>query len=169
MMHFIRVSDGLSRVFGVASMLLLAASALVVTQMVAVRYVFNGSTIWQTEFVIYATIASTFLGAPYVLLHKGHVGVDLLPRALPPSAGKALMLVGALIGLGFCALVTWSSWDYFHEAWRKGWTTDTVWAIPLWIPLLPLPLGMGMLCVQYVAEILKSLTTREGGSAHGSA
>ena len=36
-----------------------------------------------------------------------------------------------------------------------GWPTDTVWKLPLWIPLLPLPLGIGLLCLQYVAEMIK--------------
>ncbi len=169
-MHiFTKASDALSRLFGIAAMLLLAASALVVTQMVFVRYVLNGSTVWQTEFVVYALIASTFIGAPYVLLHKGHVGVDLLPDLLQGAAAKALKLVAGLIAIAFCGVVAWSSWDYFHEAFSRGWKTDTVWAIPLWIPLLPLPLGMGMLCVQYVAEIAKLFDSRAKGAANGSA
>jgi TRAP-type C4-dicarboxylate transport system permease small subunit len=30
-----------------------------------------------------------------------------------------------------------------------------VWRLPLWIPLLPLPLGILLLCLQYVAELWK--------------
>lgn len=155
-MHaLIRLTDTLSRLFGIVSMLLLAAATAVVTQMVFMRYVLRESTIWQTEFVIYALIASTFIGAPYVLLHKGHVGVDLLPQVLPRMASRALQLVAALISMAFFLAVFWSSWLYFYEAAAKGWTTETVWAIPLWIPLLPLPLGIGMLILQGLAEIAK--------------
>ena len=45
-------------------MLLLAARCWSSCQMVFVRYVLDGSTVWQTEFVIYAIVAATFLGAP---------------------------------------------------------------------------------------------------------
>jgi TRAP-type C4-dicarboxylate transport system permease small subunit len=151
----VRVSDGLSRLFGVVSMLLLAAATAVVTQMVFMRYVLRESTVWQTEFVIYALVGATFFGAPYVLLHKGHVGVDLLPEMLGGAAAKGLRLVAGIVSIAFCAAVAWSSWTYFYEAASKGWTTETVSAIPLWIPLLPLPLGMGMLCLQGVAELVK--------------
>ena len=48
----------------------------------------------------------------------------------------------------------WSGWTFFHEALTEGWRTDTVWELPLWIPLLPLPLGIGILSLQYVADIL---------------
>ena len=47
--------------------------------MVFIRYVLNDNTIWQTDFVTYSLVAATFIGAPYVLLTKGHVNVDVLP------------------------------------------------------------------------------------------
>ena len=74
-------------------------------------------------------------------------------------------------------ILTWSGWNYFHEAWVGRWTTDTVWALPLWIPLLPLPVGMGLLCLQYTAEILKivsnggqgpTLELRGSGNSEGT-
>jgi TRAP-type C4-dicarboxylate transport system permease small subunit len=151
--QYVRLVTWLSRAGGVAAMLLLAAAVLVVTEMVFVRYVLRGSTVWQTEFVIYALVAATFIGSPYVLLHKGHVNVDLLPSRLGRRGRFWLGLVSALLSLLFCALLAWSGWEHFHEAWSGGWTTDTVWALPLWIPLLPLPLGIGLLCLQYVAEL----------------
>ncbi len=137
-------------------MALIAAASLVVCQMVFIRYVLNASTIWQTEFVVYAVIASTFIGAPYVLLHKGHVAVDLLPQMLARKPRLVMQTIANLLSLLFCALLAYSAWHYFHEAFAKGWKTDTVWAIPLWIPLLPLPLGVAGLCLQYVAEIYEN-------------
>ena len=156
MQSFIRASDTVSRYCGAASMLLLAAAVLVVSQMVFVRYVLGHSTVWQTEFVIYATIAATFIGAPYVLLLRGHVGVDLLPNMLRGAPARALKIIAAVISLGFCALVAYSAGHFWYEAFSRGWRTETVWAIPLWIPLLPLPAGMIMTCIQYIAELMKA-------------
>ena len=62
-----------------------------------------------------------------------------------------------VLSLAFAIAVTWSGAHYFYEAATRGWTTETVWALPLWIPLLPLPLGFGMLCIQILAEIAKIL------------
>jgi TRAP-type C4-dicarboxylate transport system permease small subunit len=64
------------------------------------------------------------------------------------------------LGLLFCAAMTYASWHFFHEAWANAWRTETVWAIPLWIPTLPLPLGFALLCLQYLAEMIKH---REAG------
>ena len=66
-----------------------------------------------------------------------------------------MQTVAGLFGIAFCALLAWSGWSYFHEAWAYNWTTDSVWRIPLWIPLLPLPVGIGLLVLQYIAEIMK--------------
>lgn len=157
MKAYIQIISALSRACGVFAILLVGSAALVVTQMVIIRYVLNGSTVWQTEYVIYALVAATFLGSPFVLLEKGHVNVDLLPNAMPQPVRLVMNIVSGLFGLAFCAMLAWSGWEYFHEAWSYNWTTDTVWAIPLWMPLLPLPLGIGILCLQYIAEIAKLL------------
>jgi TRAP-type C4-dicarboxylate transport system permease small subunit len=155
MRTYIRIMDALSRLGGLIAMALLAAAVVVVCQMIIVRYFLNSSTVWQTEFVVYSLMAATFIGSPYVLLHKAHVGVDLIPNASGPRLRYWLELTAALLSLAFCGLVAWSGWLYLHEAWSGGWTTQTVWALPLWIPLLPLPVGFGLLCLQYVAELAK--------------
>ena len=166
---FIRIVDRVSQVMGIIAMMLLASAVLVVCQMIVMRYFLNASTVWQTEYVIYAIMASTFLGSPYVLLHRGHVGVDLLPSMIGGRGRFSLELLGGLISLAFCAVLAYSGWIYFYEALEGGWRTDTVWSLPLWIPLLPLPLGIGLLCLQYAAELVKlsrgkSLTASELGS-----
>ena len=152
---YVRIVSTLSKLGGLIAMALLAAAVVIVCEMIFIRYVLNGSTIWQTEFVIYSLMAATFIGSAHVLMLKGHVGVDLLPTILPPRARFWLELVAGLFGLTFCALLAWSGWTFFEEAWSGGWTTDTVWKLPLWIPLLPLPAGIGLLCLQYVAEMIK--------------
>ena len=161
----IRIIEALSRLGGLFAMLLLAAAVVIVCQMIFVRYILAASTVWQTEFVVYSLMAATFIGSPYVLLHKGHVGVDLIPQASGPRLKYWLELVASVLSLAFCGLLAWSSWLYFHEAWASGWTTQTVWALPLWIPLLPLPVGFGLLCLQYLAEMAKlqwpEMATRE--------
>lgn len=158
---FINLVRRLSQACGVAAAGLLAAAGVVVCQMVVMRYFLNASTVWQSDFVTYAIVASTFIGAPYVLLHKGHVNVDLVPLYVGRRMRFALAFTGSLLSLAFCLVVTWYGGLYFREALAGGWRTETIWALPLWIPLLPLPVGMGLLSLQYVADILCLVTGRE--------
>ena len=82
MISFIRFVHSLSKICGVIATALIASAVLVTTQMVVVRYALKMSTVWQTEYVIFSLAASTFIGAPYVLMKKGHVNVDLIPYYL---------------------------------------------------------------------------------------
>jgi len=130
-------------------------------QMVVIRYFLNESTIWQTEFVIFSLVGATFIGCPYVLKLKGHVNVDLLPNYLGQRNRFILAIIANLLGLLFCLLLTWKGYELFHEALVNGWTTDTIWALPLWVPYLPLPLGIGLMSLQYIADILALISGQD--------
>lgn len=158
---FIRTVRTLSLASGVLAAVGLAAAVIVVCQMVTLRYALNESTVWQTEFVVYCLVAATLIGSPYVLLKRGHVNVDLLPHYLPHRARLALALVAAAISLSFCLLLAWTGWLLFHEAAVNGWKTDSMWELPLWIAYLPLPLGIGLLSLQYCADIACLVSGRD--------
>lgn len=142
-----------------AGMILL--SVLVVCQMVFIRYVLNGSVVWQTEFVTYLLIAATVVGSPYVLLTKGHVNVDLLPSYFGDRGKMVLALIASGFSLAFCVLTAWSGYHEWYEHWENNWLSDTVWRVRMWIPLLAMPVGFILLSLQYVADILALITGRE--------
>ncbi len=152
---FIVTVERLSKASAALAVAMLIASMLVISHMIFIRYVFRAPTIWHTDFAVYSATASIFLGAPYVLLTKGHVGVDVVEMMVPVGARRLLQLAGAMLGLAFCAAMFWASWIYFYEVYSNAWETSGVWKIPLWVPTLPMPIGFGLLCLQYVAEIMK--------------
>jgi len=158
MKYFINLVCIISKACGIVAALLIGAAIIVVCQMVVMRYFLNASTIWQTEFVIFSLVASTFIGSPYVLLIKGHVNVDLLPHYLGRRGRYGLALLASLLGFTFCAVLAWKGYLHFYEALVSGWTTDTVWALPLWIPYISIPIGIGLLTLQYVADIIALLS-----------
>jgi TRAP-type C4-dicarboxylate transport system permease small subunit len=158
----------LSLACGFLAALCLAAACLVVCELVFVRYVLEGSTIWQGEFVLYAIVAATLIGSPYVLATRGHVSVDLLAQFLGPTGRRIQALAAATLGIAFCAVLAASGWRYFAEAWSEGWVTESVWAPPLWIVLLPLPFGTGVLTLQYLVDVIdlaRGAAPRDGGGA----
>lgn len=160
MNFFINGVAFLSRVCGVFAAAMLAVSITVVCHMIFVRAVLGQSVIWQTEFITYGLIAATFIGSPYVLLTRGHVSVDLLPLYLGRRGRFILALVGALFALAFCLIILIAGIEWWLEAAEGGWVNDSVWAPKLWIPYLSLPLGFGVLSLQYIADILCLVTGR---------
>lgn len=149
-----RAVRGLSEACGWVAAAFLAAACLIVCELVFVRYVLEGSTIWQTEVVLYSIVAATLIGSPYVLATRGHVSVDVLAQLLGPRARRVQRIAASALGVLFCAVLALSGWRYFAEAWAEGWVTESVWAPPLWIVLLPLPLGAGVLTLQYVVDLV---------------
>jgi TRAP-type C4-dicarboxylate transport system permease small subunit len=151
---FLRLARGLSLASGLAAAALILSSIFVVCQMIFVRAALGQSAVWQTEFVTFALIAATFLASPYLTLTRGHVNVDLLPLASPPAARKPIYFLAAAIGFGFCALFLWTSIPWWWDAYETGQTTSSMWRARLWIPYLSVPVGLGLTCVQYLAEML---------------
>lgn len=158
---FFKTIHGISTLCGIIASLLVASSIFVVCQMVFIRYVLNGSTVWQTDFVTFALVGATLIGSPYVLLLKGHVNVDLLPHYLSHPQRAVLAYCGSLMGLIFTSTLAYYGFEMFHESYEGNWLTDTVWELPLWIPYMAMPIGIGLLSLQYVADIMALITGRE--------
>ncbi len=153
--------QAVSRAFGVAAAGLIVLSVLVVCEMVFVRKVLGQSSIWQTEFVTFSLVAATFIGAPYILLTRGHVAVDVLPLMVGMRGRRTLHLVGSLIALAFCLFFLWGAVPWWYEAWQSGQTTSSIWRARVWIPYLAVPVGLGLLCLQFAAEIWLVMTRRQ--------
>jgi len=157
---FIRSVEALSRFLGYIAAVLLVVAVLIVCQMVFNRFVLNLPTSWQTEFVTYTLLASTFLGAPWVLLTRGHVNVELVPLLLGGRARFALALFAYAAATVLCMVITWYSMLFWHEAWEGGWSSDTIWAPMLWKVYLSMPIGFFAISLQYLAELLCLLSGR---------
>jgi len=156
--HAIRL---VSRLCGYVAAALIAISVIVVCEMVFVRFALNENTIWQTDFVTYSLVAATFIGSPYVLTTRGHVNVDVLPHFLVARPRYWLAVASMLLALAFCAVMTVLTWNYWWQAWNENWLSNTMWRVRLWIPYASMPIGLGILSLQYVAEFFCLVTGRE--------
>ena len=159
--RFVRGITLLSQACGVFAAALIAASVVIVCQMVFVRYMLNETTIWQTDFVTFSIVAATFIGSPYLLLNRGHVNVDVLPIYLGPEGRYRLALASMLMSFAFCAVMTVLTAQFWYEAWENNWRSESMWRARLWIPYAAMPIGLGLLTLQYVAELFKLVTGRE--------
>lgn len=147
-----------SEVSGWIAAAMILSAVFLTCQMIFIRFALNGSTVWQTEVVVYLVVAATLLGLPFVQKHKGHVNVDLLPMWLGPKAARLLKTLTSLSALGIIGVCTFYGYEYWHLAFSRGWTSDTVTAVPLWIPYLSLPVGFGLLFLQLAADCLEAFS-----------
>ena len=140
---------------------LIALGVIVVCEMVFLRYVLNQNTIWQTDFVTWSLVAATFVGSPYLLLTRGHVNVDVLPLHLGYRARWWLALASIVMSLGFSVVLAVLTARFWLEAWEQRWVSDTMWRARLWIPYSSMPIGLGILTLQYVADLYCLVAGRE--------
>ena len=157
---YIRTVAFLSRVAGIAAAFLIAIAVLVICDMVIERYIFNLTTVWQIDVVTYTIVAATFVGSAYVLMTRGHVNVEILPLKAGPRFRYWLAVVTGLLGLAFCVVLFVLCTQYWYQAYAEGWKSNTVWRARLWIPYLSMPIGLGLLVLQYIAELLALVTGR---------
>jgi TRAP-type C4-dicarboxylate transport system permease small subunit len=157
---YLRAVLFLTRVAGVVAAGLIGFAVLVICDMVVERYLLDRTTIWQIDVVTYCIVGATFVGSPYVLMTRGHVNVDVLPLRLGLRARYWLALFTGIVGLAFCVVLFVLCTLYWHEAWANNWHSDTVWRARLWIPYAAMPVGLGLLVLQYVAELIKLVTGR---------
>ena len=143
-----------STVAGWCSAAMIVSAVFITCQMIFVRFVLNASTIWQTELVIYLMVTATLIGLPYVQRMRGHVNVDLIPLMLGRRARFYLCLLTLSMSITIVAIMLYYGYDHWHIAWAKGWTSDTVWAVRLWIPYLSLPVGFALLLLQFIADLV---------------
>ncbi len=161
MESFVRIVKQISQICGIVAAALIALAVLVVCHMVFVRYVLNHSTIWQTDFVTYSLVAATFVGSPYLLLTRGHVNVDVLPLYLGPRPRFWLAVASITMSFAFAVVMTVLTFQLFLEAWQNGWRSDSMWRARLWIPYSSMPIGLGLLSLQSVADFYNLITRRE--------
>lgn len=153
----------LSTLGGIVAVGLLLVALGAVCHLVFVRYVLGASAIWQHETVSFSLIGATFLGAPYVLMTKGHVNVDLLDHYAGAGARRARSFAASLVTIGFCGLIAWLSYGWWWEAWAGDWHNESVWAPPLWIPYAAMPIGMTLLTLQALSDLVAGRPPELGG------
>ncbi|WP_146591927.1 TRAP transporter small permease [Puniceibacterium confluentis] len=150
---FLKAVAAVSTFAGWVSAGMIVVAVAITCQMIFVRFVLNGSTVWQTEAVIYLMIAATLIGLCYVQRLRGHVNVDLVPLALPMGARKLLAIVTLGVSSAIIAVMLWYAYEFWHFAWMRGWRSDTVWGVMLWKPYLSLPIGLALLLMQLLADL----------------
>lgn len=153
----LRAVSAISTFAGWCAAGMIVAAVAITCQMIFIRFVLNGSTVWQTEAVVYLMVAATLVGLPYVQRLRGHVNVDLIPLALPVKARFGLAVLTLSLSIAVVLVMLYYGFEYWHFAWSRGWRSDTVWGVELWIPYLSIPVGFALLLLQLLADLLALL------------
>ncbi len=160
------IVENLNRVMYWLSAIAIVISSLILTYEVFMRYLLKIPTIWEIELAIYLGIMATFLGAPYGLKEGAHINIDLVIRVFSKNLQDKLYRITSIISLIFCVFLAYNGWQYWWEAFSRGWRSESLWGPPLAIPYFFLPLGMTLLSLQFIIEALWLRKPKEGSVSH---
>lgn len=159
-MKLIPLIETLTRFAGhLASVLILPLIAALVYEVFS-RYVMGSPTLWAFETSYMVMGAIFMLGMANALRVGQHVSVDVVTLKLPPRVNAAIR---TLCYLFFLPLIVWLTWEvikYFHEALESGERSGrSAWNPVVWPVYLVWCIGFCLLCLQLLAELLKSVRT----------
>lgn len=148
---FTRFAGLLAEFAGYSSAVLILVATLVICYAVLLRYFIGASTIWQTELSIYFLIYATVVGSAYGQKHGDHVNIGIVVERLPARAQEWARLVATVLGFVFVVVVAVLATQLWWEATQEGRHSGTAWNPPMTYPYFILPLGLGLLALQYLA------------------
>lgn len=103
--------DGYFKLLKLLMFLCMIGMVAMVFGNVVMRYAFNSGLTMSEELARFLFVWMTFLGATVALREHAHLGVDTVIRRLPPLGRRLALLVGHVLMLYVCWLITTGSWQ----------------------------------------------------------
>lgn len=158
--HVVRAIEKAAHLLYKVSIVMILAMMLLTVYDVGARYFFGSPLVGAyeyTEFLLVIIVASALA---FAQISKRHVSVELLVARLPFGAQKFVNGLSGLVCLGIYALITWQGLKGAQMQWRNG-VTSGAYSIPLWPFYVFLAFGCGILCLAFLADLLKLFRGKE--------
>lgn len=98
--------------------------------------------------------ATTFLALAWTLRSGGHIRVTLLIRNLSPRLRRAQEILVLTVATSLVAIVAVSSLLLVFESFEYQDVSGGYFAVPLWIPQMPMAAGLVLLAVALLDELV---------------
>ncbi len=144
----------------IAAALLFGIAAIVCFEVLG-RSLGASSRLWVIEVSEYALLFITFLGAPYLLELNRHVVMDLLVDRLHGAQRQISQFLNSLIGLLVCLVLTYVGIGVVLDQLELGTREVTVMRPLSWWITSAMPIGTGLMAVQFLDTLIRSFQPRE--------
>ena len=112
---------------------------------------------WTVEISEYLQIYLVFLSAAWVLRARGHVVLDVAVVHLGPRWKTRLSLFTCALGILVTVAFAIFAGQVTYEQMVLGTPVIKTIEIPKWLVIAPIPVGMTMLCAEFVVQFLGHL------------
>ena len=121
------------------------------------RYLFSHSFGVSEEFSAYLLVTAIFMGLAYVASEDGHISVRILTLRLPKYMRDRLRIFTILLFLLLSVILVKTSYELMFRNYSYGsksmFSTET----PLWMPMVPIVVGFGLLCIIIIIHFIRSI------------
>ncbi len=152
-----KLLNALTMLVGVIAGVLLLMPALMIFYEVVMRGLFNAPTEWSIELSVYCVLVAGFLGMPVAYATGKHIHVDIVLSQLSKRTRCYIELFTTLVGIFFCIIFVIQSLDMALLSYEMNNTSPSTLRTPMWIPQMALPIGMGVLLLQFIATLLTDI------------
>ena len=125
---FDKLIDGLAVIAGAN---LCGLTVLICTD-VAVRTFRLFSMPWSLDVAEYSLLVITFGGAPWVLVHGGHISIDIVTDRLTPERRERVVRLVNVLCTIVCGLLLWFSIGAWWRSFSQGTLVHETWIFPEW-------------------------------------
>lgn len=104
---------------------------------------------WLFTSAEYGLLYMTMLGAPWLVREKGHVHIELVTAALPPSARTVVSRTVALACVLVCLILAWKGTDLFLTNIERNDYDVRAYYFPRWMLTISFPISFGLMAVEF--------------------
>lgn len=156
----------INKVFGRIGGILCFVVAIMFLAEAILRYVFRSPTSWMTDYACYLHALALFMGCAYTFQVHGHVGVDMVRKAVDKKtkgahnhlAVRIMAIIGHLQTLVFLGITTYAIFNMLLKCYEFGSMTEATYPIPQAVLYLIMFLGCVLMLIT-VFFILLTLFT----------
>lgn len=157
------IIDSLNRRIAEIAMWLILVSVLLSALTATLRYTLDWGSNAMIEGQWFMFGLVFLLCAPWTLLERGHVRVDILYNRLPARWRVGVDILGGLLFLlPVCVLIVVDAWGYFLISFHQNEASFNPGGLLWWPMKLTIPVGFTLLALQGVSEIIKGVGALSG-------
>lgn len=159
----LRIVDQLARLLQIVGQLVLAFMVLTITYDATMRYAFAAPTSWSLEVNGFLVVYVAVMTAADVERRGEHIGISLLVDRLGPVGRRGVAVLVGLTGAAFCFILAWRGYLMAHDAYAFGERVSSALGTPMWLPYAMLPIGFGLLGLQFLLNMFRPEPAKAGG------
>ncbi len=113
------------------------------------------------DFSGYLLVAATFLALPYAMRRGAHIRVTLLIQRTAGLTRRIMEVAGLVAAIAITLYAAWYAANLVHESWRFNDVAFGLVPVPLWIPQLPIPIGLAILAIALIDDLVAILSGKK--------